>query len=210
MLSVIDWAKLCPVKYSSGLTHKNINLSMFMWGKLAEMRAALAGATTPLQPGELNARLRHLQCVLELCNLNSLPSDFTCYGWQLAKNYDEKVQAMIDTRTSDWVGHDATFKTTPHPAFVMSAKDEVPAPKREIKKKEVAQTADPVAKKKVCETFNTCRTKKKCSYEVEHAPARCKRLHECSYCREHRSVREFHQSWDCGHGGRDAAAAEGP
>ena len=211
VLSVIDWAKLCPVKYASGLTHKNINLSMFMWGKLAELRAALAGATAPLGPGELNARLRHLQCTLELCNLNSQPADFTSYGWLLAKNYDEKVQSMIDSGTSDWVGHDSTFKTTLHPAFVMSAKDEVPlpVPKKDPKKKSDAngQSSDPAVKKKVCETFNICRTKKKCTYEVENAPARCRRLHECSYCREQRSVREFHQSWDCGHGGRDAAAA---
>ena len=210
VLSVIDWAKLCPVKYASGLTHKNINLAMFMWGKLAELRAALAGATAPLEPGELNARLRHLQCVLELCNLNSQATDFTNYGWLLGKNYDEKIQSMIDSKTGDWVSHDSSFKTTLHPAFVMSAKDEVP--RREIKKKGEGngQTSDPVVKKKVCETFNTCRTKKKCTYEVENAPARCRRLHECSYCRENRNVREFHQSWDCGHGGRDAATADGP
>ena len=214
VLSVVDWAKLCPVKYAPSLTHKNINLSMFMWGKLAELRAALAGATTPFAPGELNARLRHLQCVLELCNLNSQATDFTNYGWLLSKNYDEKVQSMIDSKISDWVSHDATFRTTLHPAFVMSAKDEVALPKKDPKKKGdgigSGQSADPVVKKKVCETFNICRTKKKCTYEVENAPARCKRLHECSFCRESRSVREFHQRWDCGHGGRDAVAAEAP
>jgi hypothetical protein len=212
VLSVVDWAKMCPVKYASGVSHKNINLSMFMWGKLAELRAALAGATQPLAPGELDARMRHLQCVLELCNLNSQASDFTNYGWLLGKNYDEKIQAMIDTGTCDWISHDASFRTTMHPAFAMSAKDEVPVPKKEEKKKvdRGGQVSDQGVKKKVCETFNSCRTKKKCTYEVENAPARCKRLHECSYCRDTRNVREFHQRWDCGHGGRDAAAADGP
>jgi hypothetical protein len=79
-LSIADWAKLCPVKYANSCTDKNINLPMWVWGKLAEIRAALAGNITPLVKGELEARLRHMQCVLEVCNQNSSPTDYTPYG----------------------------------------------------------------------------------------------------------------------------------
>ena len=51
LLSVADWAKLCPVKYASSCTAKNINLAMWVWGKLAEIRAALAGSISPLAKG---------------------------------------------------------------------------------------------------------------------------------------------------------------
>ena len=109
LLSVADWAKLCPVKYASSCTAKNINLAMWVWGKLAEIRAALAGSISPLAKGELEARLRHMQCVLEVCNQNSAPTDYTPYGWRLARNYDSRVQAMIDTEVSDWVSFNACF-----------------------------------------------------------------------------------------------------
>jgi hypothetical protein len=82
LLSIADWAKLCPVKYASSCTSKNVNLPMWVWGKLAEIRAALVGNITPLAKGELDARLRHMQCVLEVCNQNSSPTEYTPYGWR--------------------------------------------------------------------------------------------------------------------------------
>ena len=205
LLSIAEWAKLCPVKYASSCTAKNINLPMWVWGKLAEIRAALSGNITPLASGELGARLRHMQCVLEVCNQNSTPAEYTPYGWRLARNYDARVQAMMDTKVSDWVSFNSCFNMGPHPSFFLSAMNEV---EKTEKKKE-----DPKDLKKrrtvKCDTFNTCKTKKKCDYEVNNPNAgRCKKLHECSHCQKTRQESLFHQWWDCGHGGRESFAAE--
>ena len=84
ILSVVDWAKMCPIKYAPTCNSKNINLPVFMWAKLAELRALYAEALEArLSPGELDARLRHLQCVLELVGTNSILSEYSGYGWQL-------------------------------------------------------------------------------------------------------------------------------
>ena len=207
MLSIADWAKLCPVKYASLCTSKNIYLSMWVWRKLAEICAALAGNITPLAKGELEARLRHIQCVLEVCNQNSSPTDYTTYGWRLARNYDSRVQSMMDTRVSDWISFNSCFNMGPHPSFFLSAMNETE--KAEKKKEETKKTDDKKKPKVKCETFNTCKTKKRCEYEVNNPSAgRCKRLHECSFCWKTRQESNFHQWWDCGHGGRETFEAE--
>ena len=198
-----------PSEYASSFTSKNINLPMLVWGKLAEIRAAHAGNTKPLAGGELEARLRHIQCVLEICNQNSTPTEFTPYGWRLARNYDARVQAMVDTRVSDWVTFNSCFNMGPHPSFFLSAinevekttkkKDEEPKEPKDVKNRRTAK----------CQTFNTCKTKKRCEYEVNNpSGGRCKRLHECSFCWKSRQESLFHQWWDCGHGGRDTSETE--
>ena len=207
-MSIAEWAKLCPVKYSSSCTTKNINLPMWVWGKIAEIRAALAGNIEQLAVGELEARLRHIQCVLKVCNQNSTPTEYTPYGWRLARNYDARVQSMIDTKVSDWVSFNSCFNMGPHPSFFLSAMNEVEKT-TSTKKKEEEPKEKGKRRTAKCETFNTCKTKKRCEYEANNPTGgRCKKLHECSYCWKNRQESQFHQWWDCGHGGRDTFDAE--
>ena len=206
-LSVVDWAKMCPIKYASTCTTKNLNLPVFMWARLAELRALNAGALeTGLKPGELDARLRHLQCVLELLGTNSILSEYSGYGWQLGRDYDRKVQATMDSGASDWVTFNSMFSLGPHPSFVLSAKDEV---EKVTKKTNPQREDDPTkTKKKVCGRFNSCRTAKRCEWELENPNSgRCKRLHQCSYCKLTHSKSVFHQAWDCPSGGKEAVLA---
>ena len=207
ILSVVDWAKMCPIKYASTCNTKNMNLPVFMWAKLAEIRALFAGAMqTKLKPGELDARLRHLQCVLELVGTNSILSEYTGYGWQLGRDYDRKVQATMDSGASDWVDFNSMFSLGPHPSFVLSAKDEV---EKVAKKRPNQVDEDPTkVKKKVCYKFNSCRTAKRCDWELENPNSgRCKRLHQCSYCKVTHNKSVFHQAWDCPAGGKEAVVA---
>ena len=121
--SVVDWAKMCPVKYAPTCTSKNLNLPLFVWAKLAELRALSAGPImTTLSPGELDARLRHLQCVIELVGTNSAIAEYAGYGWQLGKDYDSKVQATMDSGASDWVTFNFMFSLGPHPSFFFICK----------------------------------------------------------------------------------------
>jgi hypothetical protein len=80
-----------------------------------------------------------------------------------------------------------------------------------VKKKEDDPKKDDPKKKRTakCETFNTCKTKKRCDYEVNNPNAgRCKKLHECNFCWKTRQESNFHQWWDCGHGGRETFEPE--
>ena len=206
-LSVVDWAKMCPIKYASTCTSKNLNLPVFMWARLAELRALNAGALeTGLKPGELDARLRHMQCVLELVGTNSILTEYSGYGWQLGRDYDRKVQATMDSGASDWVTFNSMFSLGPHPSFVLSAKDEV---EKVAKKANPQREDDPTkTKKKICGRFNSCRTSKRCEWEVENPNSgRCKRLHQCSYCKLTHNKSVFHQAWDCPSGGMEAVQA---
>ena len=206
-LSVVDWAKMCPIKYASTCTSKNLNLPVFMWARLAELRALNAGALeTGLKPGELDARLRHIQCILELVGTNSILTEYSGYGWQLGRDYDRKVQATMDSGASDWVTFNSMFSLGPHPSFVLSAKDEV---EKVAKKANPQREDDPTkTKKKICGRFNSCRTSKRCEWEVENPNSgRCKRLHQCSYCKLTHNKSVFHQAWDCPSGGKEAVQA---
>ena len=206
-LSVVEWAKMCPIKYAPTCNSKNLNLPVFMWARLAEVRALSAGALeTSLKPGELDARLRHLQCVLELVGTNSVLSEYAGYGWQLGRDYDRKVQATMDNGASDWVSFNSMFSLGPHPSFVLSAKDEV---EKVTKKSFNTRDEDPAKlKKKVCGRVNSCKTAKRCEWELENPnTGRCKRLHQCSYCKATQNKNVFHQAWDCPAGGKEAVAS---
>ena len=209
-LSVVDWAKMCPIKYAANCNSKNLNLPVFIWAKLAELRALSAGALeTKLSPGELDARLRHLQCVMELVGTNSTLTEYASYGWQLARDYDRKVQATMDSGASDWVNFNSMFALGPHPSFVLSAKDEVERfAKKRVDGKGVDIEDTNKVKKKVCGKFNSSKTSKRCEWEVENPHSgRCKRLHQCSFCKVTHNKSVFHQAWDCPAGGKEAVAS---
>ena len=67
VLTVSDWAMMCPTKNASSVTMNNMNLPMYLWGRLGELRAANAGICGSLPADELEARLRHIQTVLQFC-----------------------------------------------------------------------------------------------------------------------------------------------
>ena len=156
----------------------------------------------------MDARLRHLQCVLELVGTNSVLSEYSGYGWQLGRDYDGKEQATMDSGASDWVSFNSMFSLGPHPSFVLSAKDEVEKVTKYVKGK-LQQEEDPFkAKERICGKFNSCKTSKRCEWEVENPHiGRFKRLHQCSYCKLTNNRSVFHQAWDCPSGGKEAVLA---
>ena len=112
----------------------------------------------------------------------------------------------MDSGASDWVSFNSMFSLGPHPSFVLSAKDEV----EKVSKKIVnTREEDPnKVRKKICGRFNSCRTVKRCDWELENPNSgRCKRLHQCSYCKTAQNRSVFHQAWDCPAGGKEAVAA---
>ena len=112
----------------------------------------------------------------------------------------------MDNGASDWVSFNSMFSLGPHPSFVLSAKDEV---EKVTKKSFNTRDEDPAKlKKKVCGRFNSCKTAKRCEWELENPnTGRCKRLHQCSYCKATQNKNVFHQAWDCPAGGKEAVAS---
>ena len=209
VLAVSDWAKMCPTKSASSVTVKNMNLPMYLWGRLGELRAANAGICGSLPADELEARLRHIQTVLQVCMQNSVPSDFSNYGWELARCYDQQIQGTMDSGLATWVGFDKEFPRTAHPAFMMEADREIqrPVKKKEARKQEDGEPTGQKAKK-ICPVFNSCRQRKKCQNEVDNPDAgRCKMKHECSHCKKEHGRSVFHQVWWCNGGGKEAQEA---
>ena len=206
VLTVSDWAKMCPTKNASSVTMKNMNLPMYLWGRLGKLRAANAGICGSLPADELEARLRHIQTVLQICMQNLTPSEFVNYGWELDRCYDQQIQSTMDSCLATWVGFDKEFPRTAHPAFLMEADREVQRPlkNREGKKADNVDSSVLPKTKKICPVFNTCRQRKKCQNEVDNPDAgRCKMKHECSHCKQEHGKSVFHQAWWCNSGGKD-------
>ena len=187
--NVIEFAKKCPIRWSKQATMTNINLPLYVWGAVSELESSLSGRTEAMSENMLLGKLRHLQNTMEVCCLGSSATDFTGYGWTLARDYATKVDNEVDQRLATWQGMEAGVRT----ATLLSAQMEHPRPlvTRDPKKPGIGD------KKDTCQTYNKCKTEGKCEYEVKHPDKTCQRKHECSYCREKKGQSWRHQVWNC-------------
>ena len=182
---IIDFAKKCPAKWAKSTTMSNINLPLFAWGAISELEASMSGRTEQMQEGELVGKLRHIKAVMEVCCLNTSASEFSSYGWSLAKDYSTKVEEEVEQKLASWLDMPAGVKT----ATLVAAQMDCPRSARSG----LPQVTD----KTVCLTYNKCSTDGKCQYEVENPTKTCQRKHECSWCREHLKRSNKHQSRSC-------------
>ena len=186
-LSLLDYIKRCPTKWSKEVTCDNMNLPVFAYGITSELVACLSGRAEPLSQSVLLGKLQHMQSVLEICCQNSTLQEFTNYGWVLARDYACKVQNRVDQHLVEWDQLSAGVQT----AVLVSAQCEYPRPPRKGKEEDTAK------KIPLCTTYNTCTTEKKCQYEVANPSKVCQRKHECSYCRKTLNKGVRHQAWKC-------------
>ena len=186
-LSLLEYIKRCPTKWSKEVTCDNMNLPVFAYGVTSELVACLTGRAEPLSQSVLLGKLQHLQSVLEICCQNSTLQEFTNYGWVLARDYACKVQNKVDQQLVEWDQLSGGVQT----AVLVSAQCEYPRPPRKGKED------DTTKKIPLCTTYNTCTTEKKCQYEVANPSKVCQRKHECSYCRKTLNKGVRHQAWKC-------------
>ena len=190
MTKVIDFARTCPVKWAKSAKSENINLPLYTYGALTEIEAALSGRGEPLDDEILLAKVRHLKNINEICCLNSTPTDFSTYGWKIARDYAMKVEEEVEQRFVSWQDMMPGVRTQ---TLILSQMEHP----RQLDKKRV-EVADPKAgKKERCTTFNTCTTEMKCDYEVANPGRTCLRKHECSWCRSNLQQGYKHQAWKC-------------
>ena len=192
MTKVIDFARKCPVKWAKVAKADNINLPLYGYGAVTEIEAALSGRGEPLPENVLLAKIRHLKKTFEVCCLNSSSTDFSNYGWLIARDYATKVEDEVEQKFVAWQDMLPGVRTQ---TLVLSQMEN---PRLLPPRKKVGEVADPkTVKRDRCTTFNTCTTEMKCDYEVANSNRTCLKKHECSWCRSNLQQGFRHQVWKC-------------
>ena len=186
---VVDLAKSCPVKWAKTTNSSSINLPLYIWGAIAELESSLSGRSNPMPDGELLGKMRHLKNIVEVCCLNSTSTDFSSYGWAIAKDYASKVEDEVAQNVVDWCEMHHGVRTS---SLVSAQMD---CPRQSFNKS--SKTKETEKEKIICTTYNKCTTKGKCDYEVAHPDKSCQRKHECGWCRSNLNQGYKHQTWDC-------------
>ena len=200
MPNIVHYARGCPVSWTSKVTSDKLNMGLWSWAYIAELLASRTGQASPLQHGELEARLQHYLNVLEIALQPSNPSDFDSHAWKVARLYGEKVQQKVD-RGDTWLGFERRYGSDSQPHELMAAEKEL-APKVKKVKEEVLSRVktgeDPQTnRKRTCTTWNTSTVEGKCEYEANNDGRTCSRRHECSWCKEKGKTSLSHQRSFC-------------
>ena len=153
------------------------------------------GLSQDMPRGELEARLQHLLCVLQVTLIHSEKSEFCSTGWSIASIYAKRIQQKLDRKLDTWdsfgrFGHD------PHPSEMFAAKTEADTKAPAKKKGEADRKSG--RERRMCPTWNNCETQRKCQYLVDNPTAtKCLFRHECSYCIENNHGQQNHQRRFC-------------
>ena len=192
MPTIIQYARDCPVSWTSKVTSDKLNLGLWCWAYVAELLASRTGQAPPLQQGELEARLQHYLNVLEIALQPGNAAEFDNQSWRVARLYAEKVQQKLE-RGDSWLGFGAKYGSDSHPHELMAAEKELAfKPKKKDDEKKPKDE-----KKKTCTTWNSSVVEGKCEYEVQNEGKICNRRHECSWCKDKGKTSLRHQRSFC-------------
>ena len=125
MPDLVQWARNCPVSWTSKVTADKINSVLWAWAFVSELLATRTGQAPNLEPGELEARLQHFCNVLEITLQSSGQTDFCGDAWNIARLYDQKVQQKVDSNQFSWVELSAMNHGASHPHELMAAHQEL-------------------------------------------------------------------------------------
>ena len=198
--AIIQYARLCPVAWTSKVTSEKLNMGLWSWAFISELLATRTGGAPDLAPGELEARMQHFLNVLEIALQQSSVTDFDGQSWKVARLYAEKVQQKID-RGNSWLVFQDKYGADSHPHELMAAQIELaPKPKVQVKAAEGtgragtgraggagtgASTGTGTGTgKRPCTTWNSSQVENKCQFEIDYEGRECDRKHECSWCKE--------------------------
>ena len=203
MPDLVQWARNCPVNWTTKVTTDKINSVLWAWANMSELLATRTGQAPNLQPGELEARLEHCCNVLEITLQGSSQSDFCGDSWEVARLYDQKVQQKVDQKHFSWLQLSAMSHGASHPHELMAAHQELSRKPKKTRDSSgggggVKDRNDDQRKKSGrCRTWNKSEVRGKCTYEVENAPEKCMYSHECTYCKSKSLKPVDHQRFFC-------------
>ena len=185
MPTIVQFARNCPVSWTSKVTSDKLNMGLWCWSFIAELLATRTGQADPLPSGELEARIQHFLNVLEIALQPSAPTDFDNHGWKVARLYAEKVQNKVE-RGDTWLSFEQRYGSDSQPHELMAAEKELATKSVKVPKQTKEEDGKPKdeTKKKTCTTWNSSSTEGKCEFEVQYEGRSCSRRHECSWCKE--------------------------
>ena len=197
-LRAYEFAATGQFPYKSSLKQDNCNAITFAYGSFKHLVAAKSGLIS-MSDAELLARLKHLQNVFEVACLSSNLTSFTDPSWQVAREYDARVVADIDSGSKDWdtlsngLETDAIYVAKE----TVELKNRSKKPKNDLNDPKKPKTSkDP---KKGCTTYNTHRSSDGCYWELNNKGEICIFVHFCSWCKANRDVTEKHKFIHCEH-----------
>ena len=196
--TLVQYARDCPVSWTSKVTSSGLNPVLFSWAFIAELLASRTGQAPSLPDGELEARLQHFLSVLEVTLQTTLQSDFSSDSWKIARLYHQKVQDKVDTGVYTWLDLSQHWGTATLPHELMAANAEL-ATKTIKKVAEKSPKGKKVDEKKLglCYTWNSCDTRGKCKWEVQYQGQKCKLQHYCTWCKAENNQINEHQKNFC-------------
>ena len=163
---------------------------------------SLSGRSEQLSDSDFLAKLKHIKNYLEICCLNSEPTDFKCYGWTIAKDYAQKVERGVEQNLRAWSDMSGGVQTDqlvlaqmdfPRPVAPLVPLRKYTSGREDIKSSGTGTTAT----KEKCRTYNTCKVDDKCDYETNNPDKKCILKHECNWCKTHLKLSFRHQEWAC-------------
>ena len=202
----VQWARNCPVNWTSKVTSANINVVLWAWAYMSELLATRTGMSSNLEKGELEARMQHFCHVLEIALQTSGQNDFCGDSWNVARLYDKKVQQKVDSRMFTWVKLAAMNHGASMPHELIAATQELARKPKDPKNSDDKNKGkfggkDGNGKPKStlrCYSWNSSETRGKCNWEIENAPEKCNRVHECTWCKSKKLTPVNHQRSFCG------------
>ena len=196
-LKAYEFAATGQFSYKNQLRQDNTNAITFAYGSFKHLEAAKLGLIQ-MDDEEFLSRLRQLKNVYEVACLSSNLSSFTDNAWQVAREYDTRVVADIESGAKTWstlskgLETDAIYCANQIVELKNKAKKPVKDPKEPKNPRDKKE-----AKVKACTTFNTHRSSEGCYWEHNNKGESCIFEHFCSWCKTNRDVKEKHKVFDC-------------
>ena len=198
-LRAYEFAATGQFSYRSQLKVDNVNAVTFAYGALKHLEAIKCGLIGHVTDSEFLSRIRHLRNVFEIACLSSNLSSFTDPAWHIAREYDNRVIADIESGAKSW----ESLSNSIEPDSIYCAKETVENRNRQNKSKKAPNPVNPTRKegekpvRKVCTTFNSHKSTEGCYWEQQNEGKSCVYAHYCSWCKANRSVEEKHKLINC-------------
>jgi len=130
--------------------------------------------------------------------MSSPLSSFCDPPWQIAREYDARVTADIESGVKSW----ESLANGLEPDAIYIAKETVELRnkgKKAPKSKKDDDKPKSNAKKSVCTTYDTHRSSEGCLWESRNKGETCVFKHFCLWCKSNRDVKEIHKIFNCEH-----------
>ena len=193
-LKAYEFASTGQFPYKSSLKQDNCNAISFAYGSFKHLHAAKSGLIK-MTDTEFLSRLKHLRNVFEVACMSSPLSSFSEAPWQIAREYDTRVTADIESGAKSW----DTLANGLETDSIYMAKETVELRNKAKKPKEPKvpkeERVDP--KKTGCTTYNSHRSSEGCMWEAQNKGKTCIFKHFCAWCKLNRDVEEKHKAMHC-------------